>query len=154
MGLPVSFIDFSSSFMMARIEAEIYMRIYQYAAQDFRATSDCNLAHQAITFWQEETEVAVASYAQSMMLHFHEAPEGPTSPPIPPVMYPFIPPSLPPINKTGMFDNIAANIVIPSANLSYIDTSFRSLNITMPNFRRGLQIPIAYGPVSLAVKIE
>ncbi|RLA66537.1 MAG: hypothetical protein DRQ78_04100 [Epsilonproteobacteria bacterium] len=154
MGLPINFIDYSSSFMMARIEAEIYMRIYQYAAEDFRSTFDCNTAHQRIITWQTQSELSVSNYAAQIAFHIHEAPEGPTSPPIPQAMYQMVVPALPPLNLTGRIDNIAANFVIPSVTLSYIDLSFRSFNIYMPTFRRGFQIPIAYGPISLSLKLE
>jgi len=154
MGLPVSFIDYSMSFAMLRIEAEIYMRTYQYAAQDFRSTSDCNIGHQAIAFWQEETEASVLNYAQQVSMHIHEAPEGPTSMPLTPMIYMAAVPSIPPINKTGTYDNIAANVMVPTPTLTYIDLSFRAFNIAVPNFRRGLMIPWAYGPIALSLKLE
>jgi len=63
-------------------------------------------------------------------------------------------PALPPLNLTGRPDNMVANIAVPAPTLSYIDLSFRSFNITMPTFRRGLMIPIAYGPIGLGIKLE
>jgi len=155
MGLPIAFIDFSTSFMMARIEAEIYMRIYQYAAEDFRSTADCNFAHQRVIGWQSASEVSTAAFAAQVAFHVHVCPRcGITTPPIPMPTYQMIPPALPPLNLTGRIDNIIANIAIPLPTLSYIDLSFRSFNIPMPAFRRGLPIPIAYGPIGLGIKIE
>jgi len=154
MPLPINFIDYSSSFMMARIEAEIYMRIYQYAAEDFRATIDCNYAHDRIIAWQGESESSTIAYAAGIAMHTHICPEGGTSPPIPFTSYAAIPPALPPLNLTGRVDNIIGNVAIPVPTLSYIDLSFRGLNVSVPSFRRGLQIPIAYGPISLSLKLE
>jgi len=154
MSLPINFVDYSSSFMMARIEAEIYMRIYQYAAEDFRSTADCNYAHDRIITWQSQSESATIAYATEVSTHTHICPEGGTSPPLPFSSYMAIAPALPPLNLTGRVDNIAGNVAVPIPTLSYIDLSFRGLNVAVPSFRRGLQIPIAYGPISLSLKLE
>ncbi|RLA65997.1 MAG: hypothetical protein DRQ78_04820 [Epsilonproteobacteria bacterium] len=154
MGLSTVFIDYSMTFAMMTVEAEIYMRIYQYASEDFRATSDCNIAHNLVTTWQTASESAVSTYATQMATHIHPTPEGPSGPPTPPGIYAQVPPSLPPVNKTGSIDNVIGNIKILMSVMTYLDLSFTSVNVAIPNFRRGLQIPIAYGPFSLALKIQ
>lgn len=156
MSLVASFIDYSTSFMMARIEAEIYMRIYQYAAEDFRATSDCQQTHAQIQTWQVTTEANVNAFSTNLVSHIHGNGNmgSPTTPPMGLAPYISTPASLIPLNTTARIDNIAANYAIPSVTLSYVDLSMSGMNFTQPTFRRGFQIPIAYGPISQTLKTE
>lgn len=153
MPLPVTFIDYASSTWMAAVEAEIYMRIYQYAAEDFRAVTDCKRAHQLVNGWMTSTNSNLQGMKSILQGHIHIAPRGPTSPPVTSILLtPVSPPPLP-LSTTLATENQGANRMVPSATLSYTDLTLTGINVAQSTFRRALEIPITYGPVSLATKI-
>jgi len=154
--LSVKFINYSASLWMERIIAEIYMRSYQYSSEDFRSVSDCLTCHTGVQTWMASTNVSLSTFQTLVQAHVHIGNEGrPTSTSIVPLSLVTIIPSLLPISTTLRIENLGSNFVIPSANLSYNDFSGDvTTNIAIASFRRSLPIPITYGPVSLAVKVE
>ena len=154
--LSVDFINYSSSLWMEKIIAEIYMRLYQYAAEDFRSVTDCLTCHQNVQTWMAMTNMSLRNYQVQVQNHSHIGNQGsPTSMPITGMIITTVVPSLLPISTTLRIENLSSNFTIPSANLSYTDLSGDvSTNVVMQSFRRALQIPIQYGPASLAVKVE
>lgn len=154
MPLPVTFIDYASSTWMASVEAEIYMRIYQYAAEDFRAVTDCKRAHQLVNGWMTSTNSNLQGMKGILQAHVHTgAFAGPTSPPVAPILLTPVPPPPVPLSTTLATENQTANLMIPSATLSYTDLTLTGINIAHSTFRRALEIPLTYGPVSLATKL-
>lgn len=144
MPLPVKFIDYASSFMMKKYQAELYENIYPWAAEDFRAVSDCMTAHQNITLYAQANNQTHQNTSQTFNSHTHVAPTsgGPTTPPASPMfLLPPAPPALP-FNTTATIDNIGANRAIPSIVISYIDLSTKSYNRPITFQRRQLRIPI------------
>lgn len=152
MPLPVVFVDYASSFWQAKTEAEIYMRLYQYAAEDFRTVADCKIGHTLVNTWMTNTNTSMRMYQQQVQAHTHVAPQGATSPPVAPAQFQTIPAPPVPISKTLRPENHNGNFVIPASNLSYIDLSITGVNIAYPTFRRAEQISIAIGPVSMAIR--
>lgn len=155
MAIDALFINYSSSYWMAKIEAEIYMRVYQYAAEDFRAVSDCKLAHDGVDLWMTATSRAVSSFKDTVVAHTHVGNLGaPTSPPSAPIL--FIEATNPPgpISTTLASENQDMNYMIASTTLSYTDNTNYGINIAASSFRRAKVIGIAYGTSSLATKEE
>ena len=132
--LPIVFIDYASSFWQAKVEAEIYMRLYQYAAEDFRTVADCRVGHTLVNTWMANTNTSIKVYQQQVQSHTHIAPHGATSTPISPMQFQQILPPMIPISRTLRPENHFANYVIPGANLSYIDLSITGVNIPFPTF--------------------
>lgn len=154
MSLLITFTDYASSTWMAKVEAEIYMRIYQYAAEDFRSVRDCNTGHRLVNTWMRTTNSSLQSFSGILQAHVHTgAFAGPTTPPVTPVLLVTTPPPPVPISTTLAVENQGSNLMIPSATLSYVDVSLSGINVAHVTFRRALEIPITYGPVSLAVKL-
>jgi len=153
MPLPITFVDYASSTWMAKIEAEIYMRIYQYAAEDFRAVTDCKLAHNLVNGWMKATNSALKSTNFMVQLHTHPVPSLGTSLLPTPITLTTIPTPALPISTTLATENQSANLMLPSATLSYTDLTLSGINLATTTFRRALEIPITYGPISLATKI-
>ena len=150
-----AYIDYSASHMMARHHAELYQRIYQYAAQDFRAVTDCLRTHQGIVARDAQMNAALAT----IKMHTHMVPQSPsgTLPSLPPTEPNVIPAtSKPPISTTGVPENQAANRVIPSAMWSYLDLRVTALNrnVATPVLRRQMHIPILVTPTFLNTAIR
>lgn len=135
-----TFIDYSSSSMMSAQEAELYMRIYQYAAEDFRAVTDCTTAHNNVTSYTTNLATQLMSVVNT---HTHTGNFGaPTSPPMSPVTPP--PAPVVPMSTTGVAENKSGNNVVGSSKVSYIDTRISgSINTIVTYLRRGKPIPIA-----------
>lgn len=140
-----TFIDYSASYIMLKQHAELYERLYQWAAEDFVTIPDNNIRHEAINAHMLEMNTTLQIQVGLWLdthVHTSATPGSPTSPPIVPlvVIYP-IPPPLP-VNTTGAQDNLTGNFLIPYEYLSYVDLRDISTNQPISTFRRALEIPI------------
>lgn len=154
--LPVKFVDYASSFMMKKLQAELYENIYPWAAEDFRAIPDCLLAHQNVALYAQANNTVHTTTQSLYNSHLHIAPTsgGPTTPPLPTIVLVPPPPPLQPINKTLVPDNLGGNRAIPAMILSYVDLSTKSYNRPISFQRRQLKIPINIAFTPPLVKLE
>jgi hypothetical protein len=147
MATSVPMVDYSSSQMMAKQKADLYMRIYQYAAEDFRTVADCGTAHQSQAVYNQSIETRVINLTTQISTHTHLVPQSPVG------ILPSNPPTIPmnwqpgqfpmlPLSTTLRNENLTGNNVIPSIELSYVDNSATGTNISYTSFRRALVIPI------------
>lgn len=154
MAAPITFVDYATSALMASLEAEMYMRIYQYAAEDFRAVTDCKTAHTLVNSWMTSTNAALTSTNALVSAHTHSGFLGiPTTPPLSPILLTTIAPPATPISTTLATENQGSNFMLPSVNISYTDLTLTGVNVGELSFRRALEIPLTYGVISLATKI-
>ena len=158
MSLPVVFVDYSASAVQARHEAEIYMRIYQYAAEDFRSNKDCFTCHQGVFKWEASVEQRLTELGVKLVSHFHMVPQAPsgTLPSLPTTIdlsWKLKPPAKIPISTTLVVENMQQNYVVPAANLTYVNLSMKGARVPVQTFRRGKMIPIATGITSGLIKL-
>lgn len=146
----IGILDFSSSTMMLRQQAELYSLVYPYAAEDFRSTADCTTTHTGLGTYIAAKEAEFASYKllqnkniisinknliqvyTTFNSHIHISPKGPTStpkpisrPPMPIIPFTGLPPAIPPLPVNtvlpgAIVDNLVFNKAIPYAYISYI----------------------------------
>lgn len=158
MSLPISFIDHSASAIQAKHEAEIYMRVYQYGAEDFRNVKDCNTCHQGVMKWEASVEQRLTELGAKLVSHIHivpQAPSGalPSAPTQIDLSWKPQPPAILPISTALVVENMTQNFVIPAANLTYLNLSMKGSMTPVTTFRRAKQIPIATGVFSGLIKL-
>lgn len=141
----MDFVDYSSSRMMHAQEAEMYMRIYQYAAEDFRAVSDCVKSHNTIDAFVTGLENTVIT-ALNSHTHGNGNNGSPTTGPMTSFRLAVKP--VAPFSSTGVPENMGGNIVRPAGKLSYIDARITSPSNSIVTYkRRALEIPAAMGGI-------
>jgi hypothetical protein len=137
-------IDYASSLINYQQHAELYERLYPWAAEDWVSNPDNNLRHQNINLWMTNLLAVLQQIVIYITVHTHTSatPGSPTSPPILPLIVTFPQPPLAPQNTTGAISNLTGNKEIPYSLLSYINDTTTSVNLPYQTFRRAAVIPI------------
>lgn len=153
MTLSATFVDYAASSWMAKIEAEIYMRTYQYAAEDFRSVKDCKKAHDNVGDWMDSTNDAISTFKDTVSQHTHiDSQGGPTTTPVSAITFIKALDAKKPESTTKAEENQKNNYMVKAQTLSYQDKTSNGTNKEADIYRRSKKIEIAYGVKSLAVK--
>ncbi len=138
------FIDYAASFIMQQQLAELYERMYPYAAEDWVAYPDHNKRQDNVDLHLTNLKTSLQTLTQWLQAHIHTSasPGSPTSPPTIPliIFWPTIPTKI--INATGSTTNLAGNKVTAFSFLSYTDNRTIQTNFPISVFRRQQKIPI------------
>ena len=76
------FTDFEQINIVDKQKAELYMQIYQYAAEDFLTTADANTYSMLLTEYFINIETQLTRLFSIIATHNHMGAHGPTSPPL------------------------------------------------------------------------
>ena len=141
------FFDLEQQSIVDKQKAELYMQLYQYAAEDFLTTADSNLYSTLMVQYMTSLEMQLdrlmkilAAHTHIVPPHMHQGVHGPTSPWSGPTMAPmtasaikWVSISKPKITyNAGVTPNLSANFVTPG---------FASEGIISPGLRRTLALP-------------
>lgn len=144
----VLFFDLEQQSIVDKQKAELYMQIYQYAAEDFLTVADANIYSEMKFLYMTSVELQLdrlmkilAAHQHVVPPHIHQGAHGPTSPWTGQTMPPTTASSIMwnPIAKpkvqftTGATPNLVANFVTPG---------LASEGIISPGLRRTLPLPL------------
>lgn len=144
----VLFFDLEQQSIVDKQKAELYMQIYQYAAEDFFTVADANMYSTLMQQYMTSLEMQLdrlmkimASHQHIVPPHMHQGVHGPTSPAISTTLVPitasamqWMPLAKPTATYTaGVTPNMSANFVTPGA---------ASEGIISPGLRRTLPLPL------------
>lgn len=140
----LTFVDYSSSYIMQKQLAEMYERIYPWGAEDFVNWKDFDIRDKGLNTWMTTlvTDLKLLNLYIQTHTHTSATPGSPTSPPIVPLLIQYPPPPPVTINLTGSSSNLTGNMNIAWEYLSYIDLTTTGTNQPISVFRRALAIPI------------
>lgn len=142
------FFDLDQQTIVDKQKAELYMQIYQYAAEDFLTVKDANTYSILMTQYMTSLEMQldrlmkiIASHQHTVPPHMHMGAHGPTSiwtgitlTPLTASAMQWVPVVKPQVTFTaGVTPNIAANFVTPGV---------ASEGIISPGLRRTLPLPL------------
>lgn len=144
----VLFYDLEQQPIVDKQKAELYMQIYQYAAEDFLTVKDANTYSMLMTQYMTSLEMQldrlmkiIAAHQHIVPPHTHQGVHGMTGPWSGPTMKPITAPAMqwvqlakPQVTFTaGVTPNITANFVTPG---------IASEGILSPGLRRTLPLPL------------
>lgn len=144
----VLFFDADQQTIVDKQKAELYMQIYQYAAEDFFTVSDANMYSTMMFQYMTSLEMQLdrlmkilAAHSHIVPPHFHQGVHGPTSPwvsqttpPLTASAIQWVPIVKPKVSFTaGVSPNLSANFVRPG---------LASEGILSPGLRRTLPLPL------------
>lgn len=142
------FFDLDQQPIVDKQKAELYMQIYQYAAEDFFTVKDANTYSMLMTQYMTSVEMQldrlmkiIAAHQHPLPPHSHQGVHGPTSPwmgitltPITASAMQWVPVAKPTVAFTaGVTPNLTANFVTPG---------MASEGIISPGLRRTLVLPL------------
>lgn len=117
------FNDSTQSEIAERQRAELYMRIYKYAAEDFPSIPDINNYSNTISSWANSIENKLTSLGQKLSSHTH---------PIPPHTH-IAPTYGGPVSPTPLTSSVASNASTLIWTLGVPPTMPANTTLTTPN---------------------
>jgi hypothetical protein len=141
------FFDLEQQSIVDKQKAELYMQIYQYAAEDFFTVTDANTYSMLMVQYMTSLEMqldrlmkVLAAHTHMLPPHSHQGVHGPTSPWIGATLTPITAPAIQwvPLYKpqvsytTGTTPNMSGNFVAPGV---------ASEGIISPGLRRAMPLP-------------
>ncbi len=110
----VLFTDLEQHTIVNKQKAELYMQIYQYAAEDFLTLVDANTYNQTMTAYLTSVELQIERLMTTIAAHNHiDSKGGGTSPPLNAAMIKWVSQTKPSLKYTsGATPNILNNKVV------------------------------------------
>lgn len=153
------FTDAGQIQIVAKQRADLYMRLYQYMAEDFVAHSDMQTYTAAVALWMKNVEIELTNLTKNLAIHTHVLPphvHAYTDDGNPAITSPSITPTivLPPVNASTMVwidvppaEFVDTTLTVPNYGGNRVVLAVGSEGDAVPQLLRALPIPITKTPL-------